>query len=90
LNYLSSFRDNNLIDTILPASYLDKETSLMIPTILMVSVSDSLGGITNLTFPLNVTSVETIDFTYLYDSKDSDIEIVTISIFAQSLSEKVD
>lgn len=53
----------------------------------MVSISDSLGGITNLTFPLNVTSVETIDFTTLYDSKDTDIEVVTISIYAQSLSE---
>jgi hypothetical protein len=52
----------------------------------MVSVSDSLGGITNLTIPLNVTLAESIDFSTLYDSKDTDIEVVTISIFAQSLS----
>jgi hypothetical protein len=54
---------------------MNPNTKEIIPSILMASVSDSLGGITNITMAINISSIdsyESIDFSVLEESKDSD------------------
>ncbi len=49
MDYLVDYTSTNIFDSVLPPSYINNTNNQMIPLVLMVSVSDSLGGIANIT-----------------------------------------
>ena len=60
MDYLSTYKEKNYISTILPSSNYNKSSTNITqksienlnPIVLIVTVSDGLGGITNLSYPL--------------------------------------
>lgn len=56
MDYLVDFTSSNIFDSVLPPSFINETNSQMIPILIMISVSDSLGGIANITKTINITS----------------------------------